>query len=591
MIEKAGSISIEDVFKKVNFYEIPSYQRAYTWKEEQWNNFFQDICENEEGYFLGSIICIKKEDNEFEVIDGQQRLTTISLFLNAIYFVLKDNFKSLQMQDNPDKMLSDMTKFGNLKKAIFDDDKKRLRLKLSSSGDNFQFYQALCAKENSLGSFAQDIKYKESNLFKAYEFFKAKLGGKLANKEQNLDEIFAILNRLNEAILVKITVLDEMSAFVLFESVNDRGVELSPIDLIKNLFIKRFVEEQNLKSEDINKRWQEIVDENITKLKDQIRFIRHFYNAFNIEFKFILKNHPFVTESKLIKVYFPLIKSDIYDFLFNQLIEKSRIYKRLLDPVFIEENDEYIDRKYAKTIEKINQIGFLPAYPFIMFLFSQKKKFDLTYILETLQKWNVRRQLTNFPTTSGLDILFANLCDEISKISTQKELDEAVYNYLTQDKYYLSDKNLEDILEENIYETNNKLLRYILIEIENSKRNSEEKINFWEKLSKTKFVWELEHILPQNPRKDSDWFTFFKNEKEMKKEVHKIGNITLSAYNPSLSNRSFSEKSNLENGGYKSNKVKINDFVAKQDIWKKEQIEQRGKILIDEISKLIKIKK
>lgn len=75
----------KDETNKSYQYIIPPYQREYSWKEEQWENLFNDINENLSGYFLGSIICISSENNRLDVIDGQQRLTTLSLLLLALY--------------------------------------------------------------------------------------------------------------------------------------------------------------------------------------------------------------------------------------------------------------------------------------------------------------------------------------------------------------------------------------------------------------------------------------------------------------------------------------------------------------------------
>ncbi len=95
MIKDAKSQTIENIFGKNGndalFYKIPPYQRAYAWKTEQWEELFNDINDNEQGYFLGSIICISSTESEpLEVVDGQQRLTTISLLLMSILSVIKE---------------------------------------------------------------------------------------------------------------------------------------------------------------------------------------------------------------------------------------------------------------------------------------------------------------------------------------------------------------------------------------------------------------------------------------------------------------------------------------------------------------------
>ena len=96
MIKSVHDYQIDDVFKKdAGFcYMIPKYQREYTWGQYQWKDLYDDICENDNGYFIGSIICIDNSSDAFqtkelEVVDGQQRLTTLCLLLTAIYNRLK----------------------------------------------------------------------------------------------------------------------------------------------------------------------------------------------------------------------------------------------------------------------------------------------------------------------------------------------------------------------------------------------------------------------------------------------------------------------------------------------------------------------
>ena len=112
MIKSVHDYEISDVFKKdAGFcYVIPKYQREYTWNQYNWKDLYDDICENDNGYFIGSIICIDNSSDAFqlkqlEVVDGQQRLTTLCLFLTAIYNRLKDH-KSDLSEDDEDELPS-----------------------------------------------------------------------------------------------------------------------------------------------------------------------------------------------------------------------------------------------------------------------------------------------------------------------------------------------------------------------------------------------------------------------------------------------------------------------------------------------------
>jgi uncharacterized protein with ParB-like and HNH nuclease domain len=140
MIKKAESYQVDDIFKKI--YTIPPYQREYAWGKEQWENLFTDILENSNGYFLGSLICINKNDSEiFEVIDGQQRLTTISILKNAMLATLDERW--IDRKD-----FKQISKFQKLKESIYDEEKELLRLKLSIQNLNNEDYEYLCSQLN-----------------------------------------------------------------------------------------------------------------------------------------------------------------------------------------------------------------------------------------------------------------------------------------------------------------------------------------------------------------------------------------------------------------------------------------------------------
>ena len=130
MIKSAHNISVEKILGKNDnnkelYYQIPPYQREYSWGKDNWERLFDDILENEYGYFLGSIICINNNENS-DVIDGQQRLTTISILLNALYSVITECNKNY----SEDKILdfveneSNVLAYGTLKKKLFSEKSK-----------------------------------------------------------------------------------------------------------------------------------------------------------------------------------------------------------------------------------------------------------------------------------------------------------------------------------------------------------------------------------------------------------------------------------------------------------------------------------
>lgn len=579
MIKKSDSYAIENIFK--NFYVIPPYQREYAWKKDQWENLFNDVLENENGYFLGSLICINKDDSDiFEVIDGQQRLTTISILKNAILNLIKKRWTP--SLDEMDKL----SLLNDLNYSIYDKHSDSYKLELSIQNSNNDDYKYLCSYENKLKNDNQikPLNFGNRRIAKAYNYFFERLNE--IDDENNhlfsIDEVFNYLEKLNSSLLVRIDVKDATSAFILFESINNRGIPLTPIDLIKNLIIGNLEKFKKIKPEKTNEKWQSIVN-NIDDYNDQIRFLRQFYHAFQSNPQIKLKKYSKATKSNIIKIYEEHIKNEsTIEFIFDELIKKSEIYTKFIYPDFIEKEDN--DYKYANCLNDLLYLGVAPAYSLLLFLFSEYKHINLTEILNTIEKWFIRRHITDFPATRDLDQIFLDLIKYINE-NKPDDITNFINNILLTEKYFSNDNRLKEFLNGKVYE-NYSITRYILIKLENSKRNiREEKIDFWELNQKNNYIWTVEHILPQNPDVKSEWFNSFKKD-DIEEYVHKIGNLTLTAYNQNLSNSSFERKCKNENG-LKTGRVKINKYIEDKNDWKMNNISERSNILIEEIIKLI----
>jgi len=577
-------MAVADLFgkndNKENMYKVPPYQREYSWGKEQWDNFFVDIVENEKGYFIGSMITIKgEEDNKnlFEVIDGQQRTTTLSILLLAIYDTIKQLHKN-----NPEKKLLDTEEneyysdlFRELKNMLIKN--KKLKLTLSIQNNNYQDYEYLIFKMTEKNYQENEPKYfKSRKIYKAFNFFKEQLDEMIKDKdfELQVEEIFDFLDKVKSIRIVRINVENSNDAFMLFESINDRGKPLTPLDLIKNKLISQHSDD----AEKTNDRWQKII-ENIQEYKYQVRFLRHFYNAFYEKYK--IDKIPIATQSKLIKIYEENIKSNPEKML-SELISKSEIYKRFVS----EEKDEVFGDRF-KTLK---YLGIAPSYALLLYLFA--KKYDekkLNQVLNILEKWFIRRNITGYPQTGGLDRMFFEIIRKIENNENDDYVD-IILKHLTQPKYYKSDDEFAKILENSdLYEDNRKVLFYLFTFLENLKRTRETKTDFFEKNKNT--VWSIEHILPQNPNKKSKWIELFGDEIDTYKS--KLGNLTLTAYNSKLSNKDFEDKKHIKkNGndiGLHSGNVKLNDFILECEEWTKECIDKRTQLLKDEIIKSLKL--
>jgi len=244
MIQSTNKYQISDIFgidNKVK-YVIPKFQREYIWTKDEWENLFNDLMENDNGYFLGTIICVNKGTdalaiNPLEVIDGQQRLTAISLLYCAIYSRLKEE-KRVDEEFIAEK--------NNLKyRLIQKGGNNVLKLELSYQNNNLEDYRAILNEVGLYnGPLSKSPNLGNRRIYKTYKYFKDKISDFDYNKLKNF------LEKINSAILVKIQVETNYDAFILFESLNNRGIPLSAIDLIKNNILSE-LENKKLKPIDM----------------------------------------------------------------------------------------------------------------------------------------------------------------------------------------------------------------------------------------------------------------------------------------------------------------------------------------------------
>lgn len=570
MIQTAAQTTVKALLSENNgakyHYVIPPYQREYAWTKNQWDNLFDDLTDNDKGYFLGSLICIldgKKGDSiEATVIDGQQRLTTLNLLLLALYEKIKP------LNTHPKVIENDSYQEARLafKKYFLNHSDHELPRLTPSIQNNNQADYTYLVRNIVHGNANEPRNCGNRRIAKAFKHFQDRIKNYAGD---DVDTLFKLLDKITAACVVRIDTQDAASAFILFESINNRGVPLTPMDLIKNSMISSL---KNQSAEQTNEEWQQIIN-NLNDYDVQVRYLRHFYQAFK-PIGLIWdkdKGKDKITKNDLIQTYTAAIKQQPENVL-RELISKSKIYHALSFPEDIAANSAFV--RYQNKLVDLKKLGIAPAYTLLLFLFDQYPQQDFSGLLNYIEQWFMVRHLTNIPATSRTDDIF------ITAAKTQHEK----YNEATliaQLQQALPDvKYIKQSLESpDLYEDNAHLTRYILVYLEQKQRTAENAVDFWANTDKGKPVWSVEHIYPQKP-KTGEW------PDDCKKWLHSLGNLTLSAYNSTLYNNSFAEKSQEfdKNGndiGLKSGNIKINDYLCDKTEWNAEHIKKRGEELIE----------
>ncbi len=574
MINNANQYKISAIFSPADNvkYVIPKYQREYIWTKENWEELLNDISESEEGHFIGSIICIKKEGidtlqtQELEIVDGQQRLTTISLLFCSIYKLLKE-----KAETKDDEFQNELLKYSIIQRRNQTD----FKIELSEQNNNFSDYKSILA-ELEIIVFNRNVRNQgKRRIYKTFRYFENKL------KDYRVEELRDLLLKINEIILVKIEVNSHSDAFILFESLNNRGVPLSATDLIKNKMLAS-LERVGVPIDNSFNRWNEIIG-NLPEYPIQERFLRQFYNAFKHKKEIKVEGITKATKSNLIKIYEMLIDKNA-KFIFEELYQKSKIYSNLI------ENKNL--NNLSNELRDLINVQASPAYIFLLYLFSSERREDKFYkdVLNFLVKYFTRRNLTDFPNTRNLDKIFTDLIEEFE--SNKNFSFNDVIDFFSRKDRIEKDEVFTEKLNDDIYENNIEMARFILSKIEETQSMTRERFtDFWERDNSSKLIWTIEHILPEGANLPPSWIDMIaqgdseKAKGIQEKFVHKLGNLTLTAYNPNLSNFDFITKKDRKDNqgkdiGYK-NGLYLNKELENKNEWTEKDIEERTQKLVN----------
>jgi uncharacterized protein with ParB-like and HNH nuclease domain len=532
-------------------FAIPVYQRNYDWTIKECQQLFNDIIRiadsNDNAHFIGSIVYVHDDVysatglNELTIIDGQQRLTTITLIYSALYRLIKQMGNG-NLVNRIQKMYL-INEFApeteKLKLKPTENNKEALRFILNSDGtDEFS------------GGY--------SRIIDNFNFFKNHI---------NTENYETVLKGLSKLVFVDIS-LDRAkdNPQRIFESLNSTGLDLSQADLIRNYILMGLKQrEQN----NIYKNYWEIIERNAKEETLNISMVSDFIRDF-----LTLKNKEIPNKKDVyfkFKQKYPTTTVDELEIVLSELKSLVKFYNKLLNP----KNET--DAEIRRQLKYINQLEINVAYPFLMKVYEDCSnqiigKQTFIAILELIQSFVWRRFIVGLPT-NALNKIFMSLYEKIDienyLFSVQKKL-------LEMSRYQRFPKNSEvsNFLKgKDVYNIKTKNRTYFFERLENYKNNEPVVIEGNEKIT-------VEHIFPQNP--DPKWkIELGEEEYAFIKEnyLNTIGNLTLSGNNGKLSNKPFVEKRdmNIDGGeqGYKFSRLWLNSDLKEKEIWNKAEIENR----------------
>jgi uncharacterized protein with ParB-like and HNH nuclease domain len=549
----ANEDTVESALKRSYRYRIPDYQRRYSWKKKQWKEMWNDLTalEGEETHFIGAVVLVERPGglnnvDVLEIVDGQQRMTTISLLLAAmkVRYSREGEIDHARAIENDYLWASDLdqNRHQNITLNVFDNEDYRSIL---TEGENYE-------SDTRLGA--------------GFQFFEEKIA------DLSVEEINTLRKRLLKSFtLVSIECNTDHSAFRLFETLNNRGLELSAVDLIKNHVFNVASNSQEVNYKYIKNQWLRIVGNIIPTQEKPSLFFRHY-----------LMSTPLLDISQSITGYtlyrsfreivdkqIPKADFTLEDFLLD-MADHSDLYAEILSSdikMFDTSSNESLNQK----LQGIHAIGMGQSGTLLLRLVQELENPNKLYeVLELLETFIIRQQISKTTGGSFLDRFYAQLCSNAFEDSNPVQ-----YIRLQLAEELPSDIEFRTQLVEQRMTLNDRT-KYILKQIEEE--------HFDGVSVSANSQGELEHIAPRaaySAKKYSTWPEHLGVPEEIFQQYRdKIGNLTLleKRNNAASSRNPFEQKKQT----YLASEYAITQDVAdRYNQWSIENIKSRTERLAE----------
>ncbi|MBN3922637.1 DUF262 domain-containing HNH endonuclease family protein [Nostoc sp. NMS4] len=551
---QATEYSISKVFSNDFVFTIPLYQRPYAWTTEQAGELLEDLItalgdgnktiDEINPYFLGSIVLIKRDKPDAQVVDGQQRLTTLTILIAVLRTLL------------PKEQTNHLTKYLYQEGDPFEGTCNIYRLRLRER--DAQFFNEYIQDECGIGKL-QDLNVsKKSDSCK-----KIKENGLLfiqRLRQFNESQLFRLVQFIvTRCFIVVVSSPDFDSAYRIFSVLNNRGLDLSPTDILKADIIGEI---PDIEKEQYNSKWEEIEDYlGRDDFKELFSHIRMIYRKAKLADTIIKEIREYVK---------PLVNPQ--NFINKTLIPLADSFEQVKRTSYTSTNRASEVNKLFEWLNRIDNSDWIP--PAILYLSKNCNDSEkLVYFFTDLER-----------LTAGLMIKRANINERIGRygrLLTAIDKEEDLYKPDSPLQLTSEERNdILDILKKDLYLIE-KIRLYVLLRLDAALTGGDASYNFP--------TITVEHVLPQSPNPNSVWVQWFPDQKERGNFVHLLGNLLLLSRkkNSEAQNYDFAKKKEI----YFTGKTGVSPFalttqVLKEQEWTPEVINKRQKHLIDKLKEI-----
>ena len=530
---------------------IPVYQRKYDWRYENCCQLYDDlkkiVKDGRESHFFGSIVSAVVPNGskiEYHIIDGQQRLTTVSLLLLAIRNLIAQG-KVKPVEDKLDEQIS----------------QRFLISPWANAGDKIKLRPAKSDREALIKLFGDEKDYDcSSNLTINYQFFY----DMVIKEEVAVEDLYAAIGKLE---IISITLDKGDNAQIIFESLNATGLALSEGDKIRNYILMGLPAQVQTKYYDTY--WEKIekcTDNNVSD------FIRDYLS---------IKQKIIPARGRIYKAFKNYAVSLPIDDLLTDLLRYARFFEKLLTC-----KSGLKEKKLDACLYRLMRLGIVVTRPFFMEVFRlhQEKELstdDVLKIFLITENYLFRRNICEVPT-NALNKIFLNLNNEI-RCYNHKAGDYAskfIYILLSKkwNHRFPDDNEFKvSLAEKQVYRMRGNYKVYLFERLENY--GTVETKDIYKYLDEG--IYTIEHIMPQ--KLTLAWCDSLGEDAEEIHEtwLHRLANLTLTGYNSSLGNKTFVEKRDTKEGGYKSSGLRMNQKIAAKQTWGLAELKERNDEMLE----------
>jgi len=537
---------------------IPVYQRTYKWTRLNCKQLLDDIrrvsTDENKTHFIGSIVYITDEYyqatkiNQLSIIDGQQRITTISLLLLAMCKYLKENPN--KFDTTPEELFNEYL-INNIYKSKHGEDYIKLEL---TKHDKDIYFKLI---KNDV------VENMTHNIYSNYKYFYETI------KKYSYD-IDKIYNGIAKLMIVDVSLVrTQDDPQLIFESLNSTGVKLTQADLIRNYLL------MDLESEFQNRIYNDFWFQIENKLRDDKEELSEFirdYLTIKHE-KIPNKSEVYIEFKKYFAKNFSRCEDDI-EKLVKELYSYSNIYEKIIrrqEKKF--QINQYLIDFDDLDLKVINPLLLKLYYDYEVNIINEEQ---FVYVLNLIESCIVRRIICTAPTNS-LSKIFLNLIKNINDTNYIESIEKILMSREGNQRFPRNDEFEDKFILKDVYNLKPSNRRFILDKLENFE--SKEILNIE--------AFTIEHIMPQSTNLSDKWVNALGQDwKEIhSKYLHTIGNLSLTRYNSEMSNKFFTEKRDIK-GGFKDSMCWLNKDLKDLDTWNENEIVKRAKMLVATSTKI-----